>query len=58
MNGRTAKDLLAEQAEAIHSMSLQELEAFVAQAAAGSRASRTEDEEAAAWRRAQRHRMN
>lgn len=58
VNGRTAKELLAEQAEAIRSMSLQELEAFVAKAAAGSRASRAEDEEAAAWRRAQRYRMN
>lgn len=34
VNGRTAKELLAEQAEAIRSMSLQELEAFVSQAAA------------------------
>lgn len=58
VNGRTTKELQVEQAEMIRSMSLQELEEFVARAAAGSRASRAEDEEAAAWRRAQRYGMN
>lgn len=58
VNGRTAKELLAEQTEAIRNMSLEELEELVAAAAAGTRASRAEDEAAAAWRRAQRYRMN
>lgn len=58
VNGKTARELIDEHTETIRNMTPEELEAYAAEAAAQSRASRAECEEAAAWRRAQRYRMN
>lgn len=58
VNGKTARELIDEHTEAIRNMTPEELEGLLAAADAGSRASRAEDEAAAAWRRAQRYRAN
>ena len=58
VNGKTAAELIEEHAEAIRNMTPEELEALADEMVAQARASRAECEEAAAWRRAQRYRMN
>jgi hypothetical protein len=58
VGGKTAKELSDEQVEAIRAMSPEELEALADGLVAESRASQAEREEAAAWRRAWRYRMN
>lgn len=58
VGGKTAKELIEEQTEAIRRMSPDELEAYVTAVADQARAGQAEAEEAAAWRRGQRYRMN
>jgi len=58
VNGKTAAELIEEHTEAIRNMTPEELEALADEMVALARASRAEREEAAAWRRAQRYRMN
>ncbi len=58
VNGKTAKELLDEQLEALRNMSPEELAAFADEMISESEAQRVDAQEAAAWRRAQRYRMN
>ena len=58
VDGKTANEMIEERTEAIRRMSPDELAAYVTAVADQARASRAERTEAAAWRRAQRYRMN